>query len=168
MRYLARFWLWMALTASGLCLAQGEAGPTDENALKKPWPSEGAKGEMFRDVAGSLRCPTCTGLSVLESDARFSQQIKELVLEQVEAGKPKDEILAFFTERYGPWILRAPPKSGVNLLAWVLPLGLLILGPPIVWLTVWRRRRVVSTFGVRPVADVMKEFEDRLAAMRAP
>lgn len=63
----------------------------------------------YQDVASDLRCPTCTGLSVLDSEAAFSIQIKNEVKEQLVAGKHKDEILKFFTDRYGPWILRAPP-----------------------------------------------------------
>ena len=62
--------------------------------------------EFFKDVAGELRCPTCTGLSVLDSDASFSVQIKDQVDEQIKEGKSKDEILSFFVERYGPWILK--------------------------------------------------------------
>lgn len=158
------FLLW---TQGFVALGQGESGPTDENALKKIWPSEGAKGELFHDVAGALRCPTCTGLSVLESDARFSQQIKEVVLEQVEAGKSKDDILKYFTERYGPWILRAPPARGFNILAWLLPITSLVLGPPLIWFFVWRRRQVIGTVAVRSAEDIVKEMHTRLERMRA-
>ena len=45
----------------------------DEVATK---PAVDAKEELYREVAGELRCPTCTGLSVLDSDAPFSVQIK--------------------------------------------------------------------------------------------
>jgi cytochrome c-type biogenesis protein CcmH len=125
-----------------------------------------ATQDKFREVAGMLRCPTCTGLSVLGSDAPFSVQIKAMVKEQVVAGKSKDDILAFFTTRYGPWILREPPKTGINLVAWFFPVALLCLGPLLIWFFVWRHRKVVSTFGVRSSADVLVEFEDNLAALR--
>jgi cytochrome c-type biogenesis protein CcmH/NrfF len=157
--------LWIGI--SGLALAQGESGPTDENALRKPWPSEGPKGELFHDIASSLRCPTCTGLSVLESDARFSQQIKQIVQDQVEAGKSKDEILQYFTERYGPWILRAPPPKGFNVLAWLIPISVLVLGPFAVWFFVWRKRKVISTMGVRPAELIIKEMDARLERLRS-
>ena len=160
------FCLFLALATSNISLA-GESGPVDEDALKKAWPSEGPKGELFHDVAGSLRCPTCTGISVLESDARFSQQIKEIVMEQVEAGKSREQILQYFTERYGPWILRAPPAKGFNVLAWLLPLGILVLGPPAVWFFVWRRRHVVQTLGVRSAEEIIKEMQTRLEERRA-
>lgn len=153
------------LLAPGAAVAQDQA-PLDENTVLKVWPSEGEVGQKFRNTAGELRCPTCTGLSVLESDAKFSVQIKSIVEEQVKAGKSKDEILQYFTERYGPWILRSPPKTGFNLIAWLLPIGILLLGPPAVWFFVWRRRRVVSTLGVRPAEAIISEMEERLATLR--
>ena len=36
-------------------------------------------------------------------------------------GKTDKEIKDFFVERYGVWILRAPPKKGFNLVLWILP-----------------------------------------------
>ncbi len=158
-------WLLAMLLASTAALAQNSA-PIDEDSLKKLYPSEGPIGEKFRDVAYELRCPTCTGLSILESDAKFSLQIKDIVKEQVEAGKSKQEILQYFTERYGPWILRSPPAQGFNILAWLLPISALLLGPPAVWFFVWRKRRVVSKQGVRSADDIITEMHTRLNQMR--
>jgi len=137
-----------------------------DDSLKKVYPSEGKVGLEFRDIAKELRCPTCTGLSVLESDAQFSVQIKDIVLEQVNAGKSKSEILEHFTERYGPWILRAPPKEGVNLLAWIVPLALLTVGPILLWLLVWRRKKVDHGLKVRPTDDIVAEMNQRIDMLR--
>ncbi len=137
-----------------------------EDAVKKIYPSEGKVGTEFRDISYELRCPTCTGLSVLESDAKFSVQIKDIVLEQVNAGKSKDEILKYFTERYGPWILRSPPKEGLNLLAWIVPLALLTIGPFLVWLLVWRRKKVDSNVKVRPSDEIVAEMNQRIDMLR--
>lgn len=112
----------------------------------------------YREAAGDLRCPTCTGLSVLESDAPFSRQIKDLVEEKVKAGANHAEIMQYFTERYGPWILREPPKQGVNLIAWIFPLSLLVLGPFLVWFFVWRKRATAETFGVRSAEKILLDF----------
>ncbi len=116
----------------------------------------------FRDVAKELRCPTCTGLSVLESDASFSVQIKEQVKEQMQLGKDKDEIVDFFVARYGAWILREPPKQGFNLLAWLVPSVLLCLGPILIWLLVWKRRVPANTQGVRSGEVILLEMQERL------
>lgn len=113
----------------------------------------------FRDVAGELRCPTCTGLSVLDSEAKFSVQIKNEVRSQLEQGVPKEKILDFFKQRYGPWILRKPPNEGFNAIVWWVPISLLIFGPVLIWFFVWRKRKVVSSFGVRSTEMIVAEMK---------
>jgi hypothetical protein len=49
--------------------------------------------------------------------------MKVLVREMLADGKSRGEILDFFVARYGPDILAFPPKSGANLLAWILPIA---------------------------------------------
>ena len=121
--------------------------------------------EFFKDVAGELRCPTCTGLSVLDSDASFSVQIKDQVDEQIKEGKSKDEILSFFVERYGPWILREPPKSGFNLMAWATPIALLIAGPLLIWMFFLRRDESLEAH-VRNSEEIIAEMHDELKKLR--
>lgn len=162
------------VVAVGLLLGVGIDAPAQEPSNKAPpipaeatFP-EGSPAQLeFLDVAKELRCPTCTGLSVLESDAPFSLQIKDIVKDQVNGGKSKDEILQYFTERYGPWILRSPPKKGFNLLAWALPIAVLLGGPPLIWFFVWRKRRIAVTQGVRSTDDILAEMKARLDALRA-
>ena len=121
--------------------------------------------EFFKDVAGELRCPTCTGLSVLDSDASFSVQIKDQVDQQIKEGKSKDQILNFFVERYGPWILREPPKSGFNMMAWATPIALLLAGPILVWLFFLRRNESLEAH-VRHSDDIIAEMKSELRKMR--
>jgi cytochrome c-type biogenesis protein CcmH/NrfF len=124
------------------------------------------EAKLFRKAANELRCPTCTGLSVLDSDAGFSVQIKNMVKEKIREGKSYDEILKFFTERYGVWILRRPPAEGFNAMVWFVPIGILVLGPFLLWIFVWSRRKVVVTDGVRPSSAILDEMEAELAALR--
>jgi cytochrome c-type biogenesis protein CcmH/NrfF len=136
--------------------------------VKNDKANQASSQDDFRDVSSDLRCPTCTGLSVLDSDAPFSVQIKNEVKEQLASGKDKDAILKFFTERYGPWILRAPPKEGIHLLAWLLPFGALLMGPLLIWLFFWARKNKQSeTEAVaRPVDEIFVEMQSRLEEMR--
>ena len=122
--------------------------------------------DMYKDISGDLRCPTCTGLSILQSDAQFSVQMKEAVREQVELGKSKGEIMKFFTERYGLWILREPPSTGMHLFAWMIPAFLLIAGPILIWAFVWRKRQTVKTYGVRSSEVILDEMEKSLVSLR--
>ena len=147
-----RIFLCLSLFLSALAYGQGDIFRMDND-------------ENFKDVAGELRCPTCTGLSVLDSDAKFSVQIKDQVKEQMGQGKSKDEILEFFVERYGPWILREPPKKGINLFAWIIPVAMLFLGPIAIWAFVWRNRMSIDTFGVRSDVEIVDEMKSALEAL---
>ena len=128
--------------------------------------------DVFKDVAADLRCPTCTGISVLDSDAPFSVQIKNEVKQQLSEGKSKSQILDFFTDRYGPWILREPPKEGVHLWAWIVPLGFLLLGPLGVWYFFWRRassfdsKHEAGEFVPVTVEEVVAQMRMELDSMR--
>lgn len=122
--------------------------------------------ELFRSIAIELRCPTCQGLSILDSSANFSEQIKAQVREQIRQGKSKPEIIDFFVERYGLWILREPPKEGFNLIAWILPTVILILGPILIWFFVWRKRKQIESYGVRSVDAIVEEMNKKLEVMR--
>ena len=82
----------------------------------------------FKKLSNELRCPTCQGLSVKDSEAGFSTSIKGKISELMKQGKSDEEIMAYFVERYGEWILRAPPVSGFNMVLWVLPGTAIITG----------------------------------------
>lgn len=143
--------VWLAV-AAGTLSAQETQQPVSE--------------QQFKDVAGQLRCPTCQGLSVLDSEAQFSVQIKDEVRKQLSEGKDNAQILAFFTERYGPWILREPPKEGVSMVAWLVPLSLLLGGPFLVWFFVWRRQKRAYAHGVRSAEDIIRDMHQQLELMR--
>jgi cytochrome c-type biogenesis protein CcmH len=74
------------------------------------------------EIANELRCPVCTAESVGDSSASIAVEMREIIQDQLDQGKNEREILAFFQERYGDWILLNPPKRGIHLLVWLLPL----------------------------------------------
>ncbi len=81
--------------------------------------------QRVREIAHQLRCPTCQAMSVKESEAGLATNMKMKIREMLREGKSEKEILAFFVQRYGEWILRSPKKEGINLLLWFSP-GILI------------------------------------------
>lgn len=72
-------------------------------------------------ISGSVRCPTCRGQSVRESNAPAAQAIRGEIARQVRSGEDDDEIYAYLVSRYGQRILLNPPQSGVGALVWVFP-----------------------------------------------
>jgi cytochrome c-type biogenesis protein CcmH len=47
---------------------------------------------------------------------------------QIDQGKSDAEVLAYFVDKYGTTVLAAPPASGFNLAAWVMPFAALAIG----------------------------------------
>ena len=69
-----------------------------------------------------IMCPVCPAETIDQAQVEISFQMRALVREMLADGKSRGEILDFFVIRYGADILASPPKSGVNLLAWILPI----------------------------------------------
>ena len=86
-----------------------------------------------------LRCPVCQGLSVKESMNAISVNMKHKIRSLLLEGKNHQEILTFFEQRYGEWILRNPKKTGWNLSLWLVPLTTIFLASLIVFLTLKRK-----------------------------
>lgn len=79
-------------------------------------------------IASQLRCPTCRALSLEDSPSGMAQEMRNLIREQLEAGKTSEEITAYFVDRYGEWILLKPKATGFNWTVWLLPIALLAGG----------------------------------------
>jgi cytochrome c-type biogenesis protein CcmH len=81
------------------------------------------------EIARQLRCPSCISESVADSSAPIAQQMRVIIQEQLEQGQSEQQIMAYFQNRYGDWIMLDPPKRGIHLVAWLLPVivGLLAL-----------------------------------------
>ena len=68
-----------------------------------------------------IMCPVCPAETIDQAQVEISFQMRAVVREMLAEGRSRDEILDYFADRYGQDILAAPPKSGANLLAWILP-----------------------------------------------
>ena len=68
-----------------------------------------------------LMCPVCPAETIDQAQVELARQMRQVVREMLSQGASRDEILDFFVGNYGTDVLAAPPKSGFNLLAWILP-----------------------------------------------
>lgn len=90
------------------------------------------------EIGRQLRCPVCVSESVADSNAQLAQQMRQLIQQQLEEGRSEAEIFSYFTNRYGDWILLDPPKRGIHLVVWLLPVLAGLTGLAIVMLLVRR------------------------------
>ncbi len=89
-------------------------------------------------LASELRCPVCQGNSIQDSPSELAQQMRDLIRDQLRAGKTPDEVRAYFVDKYGEWILLTPKATGFNLVVYVVPLLVILGGGAIVWRAVRR------------------------------
>jgi len=121
--------------------------------------------ERVREIASELRCVVCQNLSVADSPSDLAKEMRNLVREQVEQGKSRDEIQAYFVSRYGEYVLLSPPKRGFNLLVWGLPFLAIAAGGGVVYIVA--RRWTERPPAERPTVDpdyaerVRRELSER-------
>jgi cytochrome c-type biogenesis protein CcmH len=106
------------LVAGGTLLAVGLRGPEHPRTLD----------ERVDAVANTIRCPVCQNLSVADSPSRLASGMRAEIARDLRAGKSPGEIRAELAAAYGEWILQAPRKEGIGLVAWLAPVLLLLGG----------------------------------------
>jgi len=118
--------------------------------------------ERVREVASGLRCPVCQSLSVADSSSQVAREMRGEIARDLRAGKTPEEIRAEFAAAYGEWVLEAPPKRGVGLVAWLIPVALLAAGLLVSAsaLRRWSRRRARPA----PLSDADRELLARALA----
>ena len=98
--------LWVLLANAALALDPTEM--LDDPALE-------AKA---RELDHALRCVVCQSESVASSNAQWAVDTRRVIREQVAAGRSHDEVVDFFVERYGEFVLMTPRTSGSNWILW--------------------------------------------------
>ena len=79
------------------------------------------------EVAREVRCPTCnTPLDVSNSPA--AERMKVFISQRIAAGDDKQEIIDALVGEFGRGVLATPPKEGFDLIAWVVPIVLVLAG----------------------------------------
>jgi cytochrome c-type biogenesis protein CcmH len=119
-------------------------------------PSRPIDDQQVYEIASELRCVVCQNLSVADSPSEMAGQMRGIVRERLAAGDSPAQVRQYFVERYGQWILLAPPRRGFNLLVWVAPLVAVVIGLGLVALLLrrWTSRRRPAP---PPVSPAMSE-----------
>jgi cytochrome c-type biogenesis protein CcmH len=126
----------------------------------------------LHELEGQLMCPTC-GTPLDMSDAPAANRIRAFIVNRIDGGDTRSEIMDKLVAQFGPGIRAAPPKSGWGLLAWLLPLVLLVGGGAVLGVYAWRwsRSREPAPAAARPEQngrapldpDLERRLEEELA-----
>lgn len=116
---------------------------------------------LTADIAARLRCLVCRGQSVAESSSQLAREMQAEIRERLGRGESPEEIVDFFVESYGEWILLRPPPHGVNLLVYILPAAAFLLGLVGFWW--WLRSRRDASSAAAATHPLDAQSDDGLA-----
>ena len=119
-------------------------------------PHTETQAERVDRITSELRCVVCQGLSVKDSPAESSRQMRDIVIERVADGRTDDQIRDEFRANYGDWVVLAPPLVSWSGLVWLAPFVALAVGLGLGWR--WLRAKPAALPDAAP---------SELAALRA-
>jgi cytochrome c-type biogenesis protein CcmH len=115
-------------------------------------------------LEAELVCPVCQ-TTLDQSDAPVAQRMKAYIRRRIAAGDSAQQIEDALVAQFGPGVLATPSKSGFGLLAWLVPI-LVVLGAALVigvLVRTWSRRRAPPA-RERPLdPDLERRVDEELA-----
>ncbi len=122
--------------------------------------------DQVTSIASLLMCPVCQGQSVGESNSNLAHDMRDIIRKQLEQGKSKEEILAYFVNSYGESILASPPPKGFNWLLWLLPGAAIIVGGVVITMFLFKAQKedsIPDKEDINPSANSEDEYLKRVS-----
>lgn len=119
------------------------------------------------ELEPELVCPSCKTTLDL-STAPIAESMRAFIRRRIAAGDTKSEIKRRLVADFGPGVLAMPPRSGFDLLAWLVPLGGALAAVAVVGVAAWRwslgrpRREPAADPSSNGRAPLEPELERRL------
>jgi cytochrome c-type biogenesis protein CcmH len=80
------------------------------------------------ELAHELMSPYCPGRALAECPSPQADALRLWILEQARAGATRDEVETQLLQSFGDQLLQAPRAEGVGLVAYVVPVVLVVAG----------------------------------------
>lgn len=127
-------------------------------------------GEITQELTCTCGCNMVVSACEGAMECSAANKIKTEVLEKLNQGQSKEEIIRYFLNLYGEKILSAPTKKGFNLTAWILPFLAILSGGVVVyfvikkWFSMGRDREEERSLIDREKVDekYLEKFEEEL------
>lgn len=111
-------------------------------------------------VAENLNCPTCQSLNLSDCNTQTCIQWKDQIRDLLADGYTQEEVLDWYVVRYGEQVLQEPPRRGIGLYVWLLPILGLLAGA--IWLGVILKRW--STKKEAPAPRTLEGISERASS----
>jgi cytochrome c-type biogenesis protein CcmH len=116
--------------------------------------------QHVQSIGKQLKCPVCQGESVADSTSDRAQEIRATIRQQILAGQSDQQIIQYFSDRYGTQIVWSPPWWGFSLLAWLVPVALLLSGLVLILFTLRDWRMSMTSVATQTVSQTQSEISD--------
>ncbi len=84
--------------------------------------------DQVNAMAKQLYCPVCENIPLDVCSTTACARWREVIRQQLAAGKTEQEIKDFFVQQYGARVLGTPPPRGINLLVYLVPIVAVLAG----------------------------------------
>ncbi|MCH9780068.1 MAG: cytochrome c-type biogenesis protein CcmH [Alphaproteobacteria bacterium] len=112
--------------------ASNSSGSVSEATTVSLPPLSATQEIAARDLETQLRCLTCDGQSVADSNAQFALDIRILIRERLQRGDSPAAIESYLIEQYGEYIAFSPRSHSV-LPLWIMVIVGMVAGMLVVW-----------------------------------
>jgi cytochrome c-type biogenesis protein CcmH len=115
------------------------------------------------DLETKLVCIECH-TTLDESNSSFAIEMKAEIARQIKACRTTKQILDSMVSQFGPTVLSTPQTHGFDLIAWVLPLGGILLGAAALGFGArrWQAVRTSTSVDSTPSSGLDAEDERRV------
>jgi len=113
------------------------------------------KSELILDIEKSLMA-SCFHGTVYEHG---NKEMEEQIASFVNAGRTKEYIMNFYTNKYGERILAMPEAEGFNVFAWLAPIIIFVLGGMVMYAYFKSSHQIPAEY---PNTDENIKFSDEI------
>jgi cytochrome c-type biogenesis protein CcmH len=104
--------------------------------------------QRARDLSREIRCVVCQSQSIADSDADIARDMRNLIREQIAAGRSDQDIRDYLVARYGDFVLFKPPFKASTYVLWIGPFALLAVALVVIFFYYRRRETAPAARGL--------------------
>ena len=104
------------------------------------------KNDLIIEIEKSLMATCCYSGTVYDHG---NKEMENNIAQMVSSGKSREEIISFYTEQYGERVLAIPKKEGFNMLAWIAPMLIGVLGISIITIYINSKNEKIPTTSIK-------------------
>lgn len=120
-------------------------------------------GGPKEQLTKELWCPICNGIRLDVCEQKVCEQMRDMIDQELAAGKTPEQIKADFIDLYGPVVLGEPPREGFDLIAWIVPVVLLVGGVLAIGFMTWRWSKRATPVSMTPAGSAAPGASSRPA-----